>query len=245
MDKLLFATRMVSIGDETKQNDAELVSDIERLVNIINQCTEILGDFVLEVHVSPMNILQAKLKDVKKLKLSIVYNGQYKALEFMEKKNECTELLSTAIEDEFEGIKSIGKVDYSLFNDWDYPTLLLYTIFPRPTVKDLPYADYQAFQQICADGYCVSIPYTYKFQKVKTMYVHCADMTDYPVLLGNMNNSERQYRKKIDEFEIDKESYYDACYIPIIGRTPLQYNIPYVFISIDDFVEQENSSELK
>lgn len=245
MDKLLFATRMVSMGSETKQNDTELITDIERLINIVNQCVSVMEDFIVEVHVSPMNMLQAKFKDIKKLKFSIIYNGRYTGLEYLEKKQECTDLLRAAVESEFEGIDSIGKVDYSLQNDWDYPTFLIYTVFPRFELPTLVGNDYKLIRAICEDGFAVSVPNSYNFQKVKCMYIHCSDLVQYPILLGSMSNSERQYGKSVEEFKMDKDSYIHACYIPIVGLTPLQYTIPYAYITIEDFVQQESSEELK
>lgn len=245
MDKLLFATRMVSMGSEMKQNDVELVTDIERLINIINQCVSVMEDFIVEVHVTPMNMLQAKFKDIKKLKFSIIYNGKYTGLDYLEKKQECTELLRAAVESEFEGIDSIGKVDYSLQNDWNYPTFLVYTVFPRFELPALVGNDYTLLRAICEEGFAVSIPNSYSFQKVKCMYIHCSDISKYPLLLGSMTNSERQYGRSIEEFRIDKDSYVYACYIPIVGLTPLQYEIPYTYVSFEDFIKQESLEELK
>ena len=236
MDKLLFAARMTSIGDEIKQNDTDLISDIERLINIVNQCVEIMEDFILEFHVSPANILQSKLKDVKQLKFAVIYNGKYTGLELMEKKKECTELLRAAIEDEFEGIEGIRKIEYELLNNWEYPTLTLYSMLPTPILSTFEHIDWTVLKDICNDGFCVSIPNSFQYQKVKTLFVHCYSVKDYSVLVGTMLNSERQYRMRIYESsEFGKHST-GWAYIPIVGLEPIRYDIPYQFISSKDFM---------
>ena len=70
MDKLMFATRVVSMGDESKQNDVDLVGEVQRLIGIIEMLVDSMEDFILEVHISPMNILQSKFSEVKRLKIS-------------------------------------------------------------------------------------------------------------------------------------------------------------------------------
>lgn len=245
MDRLLFATRAVSLGDEVKQNDAELVSDIERLLNITGQLVDSMENFIIEVHVSPMSMLQSKFKDIKKLKFSIVYNQAYEGDVLKEKMEDCSGLIEAFARDEFEGIEQVEKTDYSTRDDWEYPTLLVYSVFGSVSLDDIMPKDLATIQKLCEDGYAVSIPVSFMFEKTKGIIIHCADGIKYTAMIGALLDSERQYGQTIKEFTIQKKYKDDMYYIPMIGTSPIKYNIPYIFITKSDFGSQENSSDLK
>lgn len=245
MDKLIFATRALSLGDETKQDDHTLVTDIERLINIVSSLVDSMEDFILEVHVSPMNMLQAKFSDIKKLKFSIVYNGHYTGDELKEKKEECSGLIEAFTSDEFEGIESVDKTDYSLTDNWGYPTLVLYSVFGSVKMDDINPHDLTVIKRICEDGYAVSLPASYPFQDTKGIIIHCNDGIAYPRLIGAMLNADRYYGQAITEYKVEKKYSKGLYYIPMIGIKPIKYNIPYTLFTLSDFETQEISEELK
>ena len=245
MDKLMFATRVVSMGDESKQNDVDLVGEVQRLVGIIEMLVNSMEDFILEVHISPMNILQSKFSEVKRLKISIVYNAKYTGKELSDAKKDCNDLINAMILDEFSGVDKLDETDYSTHNKWPYPTMLIYTVFGDCDLDDLKYEDKQFLNDLINAGYTLSIPYSFCFQEKKALYIHCATIGEYPALISNMLNSKRICNRKIDEYDSSKDKYDDCVYVPIIGHKPLQYNIPYKYITAEDFIEHSSDDELK
>ena len=171
MDKLMFATRAVSMGDESNQNDVDLVGEVQRLIGIIEMLVNSMEDFILEVHISPMNILQLKFSEVKRLKISIVYNANYTGKELSDAKKDCSDLINAMIFDEFNGVDKADKTDYSTHNKWAYPTMLIYTVFGDCALDDLKYGDKQFLNDLINAGYTLSIPYSFCFQEKKALYI--------------------------------------------------------------------------
>lgn len=244
MDNLLFASRMADMSGEVQQNNETVVTDIQRLINITNQFADTLGDFVFEIHVSPMRVLQEKFSDIKKLQLYIIYNGNYDVLQLQDKKKECNELVQAFYSAEFEGVEVICEPEYSLYNVWRDGTILLYSALPKVEIDTLSPSDIEMFRKMCMDSFAVSVPNDYVYAKYKSLLIHCNSLDSYPILLGSMIGSESNYGIRILPDDTDRhmrES--DIHYVPIIGKTPIQYELPYTFITIDDLPCNQSAND--
>lgn len=245
MDKLMFATRAVSMGDESHQNDEDLVGDVQRLLSIVEMLADSMGDFIIEIHICPMNILQLKFSEVKRLKISIVYNMSYTGEALSLAKQECNDLIEALVLGEFAGVNKSEKTEYSTHNKWKYPTMLMYTVFGPNTLEDLSYGDRKFLNDLVDAGYTLSIPYSFCFQDKKALYIHCDSIGEYPTLISKMLSSKQICGRVIDEYKADKDKYDDCVYVPIIGHRHIQYNIPYQYITSKDFSTQSSEDELK
>ena len=60
MNELLRAASAGSLGSRMQQDDKDLIADVDKLVSITNMLVDTYRDFIVEVHVAPMNIIQMK-----------------------------------------------------------------------------------------------------------------------------------------------------------------------------------------
>ena len=246
MDKLLLASKVVNIGDEVCEKDINLVADIERLISIVDMIVDTIGDFILEVHVVPMNILQLKFCDVKRLKFCITYNSNYTGEEFNDKRNYCDELIEALVKDEFDGVSTIEKTEYSSKDNWKYPTILLYSLFGEFNIEELSDNEYVTLYLLCTIGdYNISIPYSYLFQKIKCMYIHCSNIIDLPNMRDDLLNSREKYGVVFEEYNHMKNKYKNNVYVALTNKCEIKYKIPYMYLDTSSFNTQRIESILK
>lgn len=245
MDAIMQSLRGLTLGNELDQNNLNLRADITKLRNICEMVVDSMNGFIIEIYVSPVNMIQREFKDLKRLKFSIVYNGSVESSLLSDKKEECSSLLETFICDEFENVDKLEKVHYSTQVNWDYPSLLLYTVFPKPSISNLTEKTLELLKTLLDDSkFRISIPYSFCFMKTKTFFIHLESISDAANAESDMNKSKELYGIKIDVYKDDKTKYNSYVYIPFIGFTELPYEIPYMYITlneVDAFLE--NNSE--
>lgn len=246
MDKLLLASKVVNIGDEVCEKDENLITDIERLISIVDMIVDTMGDFILEIHVVPMNILQLKFSDVKRLKFCITYNPNYIGEEFNDKRVYCDELIEALVKDEFDGVSTIEQTEYSSKDNWKYPTILLYSLFGEFSIEELSDSEYVVLYLLCTVGnYSISIPYSYLFQKVKCMYIHCDNVLELPIMRNDLSNSKEKYGVNFDEYNHTKNKYKNNVYVALSNKCKIKYKIPYMYLDANSFNIQRIESILK
>lgn len=234
MNELLRAASAGSLGSRMQQDDKDLIADVDKLVSITNMLVDTYRDFIVEVHVAPMNIIQMKTSELKHLSFHIVYNGSY-ACNLLDMQNELRDMLSVLVDDEFDGISKIDDISFHMYANWTEPTIMLYTVFDGFTIEDLSDEDYVFLYGMLEKNECaITIPKTYKFAKVKCIFVHSPST----VMVSRVDRGVIDYcvaNGKVAGKVSDNDNSLNLVYEMMVGLQPIRYNIPYIYVDRNSF----------
>lgn len=234
MNELLRAASAGSLGSRMQQDDKDLIADVDKLVSITNMLVDTYRDFIVEVHVAPMNIIQMKMSELKHLSFHIVYNGSY-ACNLLDMQNDLRDMLSVLVDDEFDGISKIDDISFHMYANWTEPTIMLYTVFDRFTIEDLSDEDYVFLYRMLEKNECaITIPKTYKFAKVKCIFVHSPST----VMVSRVDRGVIDYcvaNGKVAGKVSDNDNSLNLVYEMMVGLQPIRYNIPYIYVDRNSF----------
>lgn len=238
MNDLDLLFRSVNANAESQENDEDLIADVSRLVSIIEMLVSEMGDFILEIHVSPMNLLQTKLEDIKHLKFHILYNFTLSIDEFQKRKKTCLELFEALLKGEFDDIDNFDEPEFLPRATWSEPTVQLYSVF-----KDFNFETeisdndvYLWLYDLVKDGdFAISLPYAFNYQTCKSILIHCKS-SDGIISLCRIK-AEDGYKGlyKMTEFSLDKKIQGNLVYVPMVGLKPVQYELPYYYVDVNSF----------
>lgn len=234
MNELLRAASAGSLGSRMQQDDKDLIADVDKLVSITNMLVDTYRDFIVEVHVAPMNIIQMKTSELKHLSFHIVYNGSY-ACNLLDMQNDLRDMLSVLVDDEFDGISKIDDISFHMYANWTEPTIMLYTVFDGFTIEDLSDEDYVFLYGMLEKNECaITIPKTYKFAKVKCIFVHSPST----VMVSRVDRGVIDYcvaNGKVAGKVSDNDNSLNLVYEMMVGLQPIRYNIPYIYVDRNSF----------
>jgi hypothetical protein len=234
MNELLRAASAGSLGSRMQQDDKDLIADVDKLVSITNMLVDTYRDFIVEVHVAPMNIIQMKTSELKHLSFHIVYNGSY-ACNLLDMQNDLRDMLSVLVDDEFDGISKIDDISFHMYANWTEPTIMLYTVFDGFTIEDLSDEDYVFLYGMLEKNECaITIPKTYKFAKVKCIFVHSPST----VMVSRVDRGVVDYcvaNGKVAGKVSDNDNSLNLVYEMMVGLQPIRYNIPYIYVDRNSF----------
>lgn len=234
MNELLRAASAGSLGSKMQQDDKDLIADVDKLVSITNMLVDTYRDFIVEVHVAPMNIIQMKTSELKHLSFHIVYNGSY-ACNLLDMQNDLRDMLSVLVDDEFDGISKIDDISFHMYANWTEPTIMLYTVFDGFTIEDLSDEDYVFLYGMLEKNECaITIPKTYKFAKVKCIFVHSPST----VMVSRVDRGVIDYcvaNGKVAGKVSDNDNSLNLVYEMMVGLQPIRYNIPYIYVDRNSF----------
>lgn len=234
MSELLRAANMGSLAAKMQQDDKDLIADVDKLVNITNMLVDTFGSFIIEVYVSPMNLVKQKTINVKHLSFYIIFNGSM-AGELSELSQEIRDFLNTIVLDEFEGIDRIDDIVFSTYNNFVKPTILLYTVFNNSTLEDLDDTSYSTLYKLVSECNCaLTIPVTYKYAYMKCIYIHAANTYISFTLADKVKKFLKENNLNAVEFT-DFKTVVPCIFDILVDFRPLQYDIPYLFIKEKDF----------
>ncbi len=244
MNEMLAAARGLKAADEIRQDSSELMADVSKLVHITEMLIDITGNAVIEVHVSPMTIVQMLMRQVKSLQFFIKYDAAYVTEEF---KQSTDEVLMELVKSEFTGIESYQQTVFSLYDDWDIPTFLLYS---REGIKSVDELDDSTLLFLhsflsCTGAGGISIPVTYKFSKHVNMFVHCDSLVNLDVLKNSVSQFSQVTGRGFKEVNISDNEIMEFNIVYMIGLKPLQYDVPYIYIDANSIDEQRIADLLK
>lgn len=229
MNELLRAASAGSLGSRMQQDDKDLIADVDKLVSITNMLVDTYRNFIVEVHVAPMNIIQMKTSELKHLSFHIVYNGSY-ACNLLEIQSEVKDMLTVLVDDEFDGISKIDDISFHMYANWTEPTIMLYTVFDGFTIEDLGDEDYVfLYGMLDKTGCTLTIPKTYKFAKVKCIFVHSPST----VLVSRIDRGIIDYCESNNKSAgkvTDNNKSLNIVYEMMVGLQPIRYNIPYLYV---------------
>lgn len=223
------------IGSELNENNEDLVAAITKLSSITRIFISTYESCVLEVHVSPMNILQTKLSDVSKLTVYVVYNVSEKAN--AELVSEMGDMMTALVSGEFDDVEVTVKT--SVTANWKEPTLLLYTVFPTMPLENAFSNEiyWTLYSLVFQYDYTVSYPISMEFQNVKGLFIHCGSASRVVPL--SLDCGKIDFGIKLVELmkNAKKHKYSDdsIMYTPIVKDEPLGYDLPYVYVTKDSF----------
>ena len=234
MSELLRAANIGSLAAKIQQDDKDLIADVDKLVNITNMLVDTFGSFIIEVYISPMNLVKQKTINIKHLSFYIIFNGSM-AGELSELSQEIRDFLNTIVLDEFEGIDRIDDIVFSTYNNFVKPTILLYTVFNNNTLEDLDDASYRTLYKLVLECNCaLTIPVTYKYAYMKCIYIHAANAYISFTLADKVKKFLKENNLNAVEFT-DFKTVVPCVFDILVDFKPLQYNIPYLFIKEKDF----------
>lgn len=246
MDKFLMAASSATISDEVKQNNEEVKADFARLLSIVGMLVDTVGDFILMINVTPVNIMLTKFEDIKDLQFTIVQNPNYDYDSALVKRKECNELFNTLVMDEFPMVKNVKPLNFSHNSRLKTPSVTVYTLFPSFELESLNDYEYVCLYSIVNNGkYTLSLPGVFDIQGCKTIFIHCKNPIDLLTLKKDMQNSKDSYGVEIKEY-IAGEKYTNCwVYVPVVGHTKLDYEIPLMYVDSNSFNMQRLESYLK
>lgn len=229
MNEMLAAAKGLNAADDIKQDNADLMADVSKLVNITEMLVESFSEFIHEVHVSPMNIVQLLMNQVKVLKFFIVYDASHYSEDI---KSECEDTLMELVKSEFDGVDSYEPTVYSMYNDWSIPTLLLYSKQGISAVDEIDGSSLLFINSFleCTDAGAVSIPSTYMSSKCVNMFVHAKSVAGLSRLRKSVENFSSFSGREMKEVGDTNTSIAEFNIVYMVGLKPLQYNIPYLYI---------------
>ena len=234
MNELLRAANMGSLAAKIQQDDKDLIADVDKLVNIANMLVDTFGNFIIEVYVSPMNLVKQKTINVKHLSFYIIFNGSM-AGDLSELSQEIKDFLNTIVLDEFEGIDRIDEILFSTYNNFVKPTILLYTVFSNNTLEDLDDASYSTLYKLVSECNCaLTIPVTYKYASMKCIYIHAENAYISFTLVDKVKKFLKENKLNAVEFT-DFKTMVQCVFDILVDFKPLQYDIPYLFVRETDF----------
>ena len=246
MDKFLMAANVATISDEVKQNNEEVKADFARLLSIVSMLVDTIGDFILMVNVTPVNIMLTKFEEVKDLQFIIVQNPNYSYDESQIKEQECKDLFESLISGEFPMVGNVKPLKFVRGSRLFEPSVTVYSIFPPFNIEACNDGEYVSLFSIINSGkYTLSLSGVFDIQGCKTVFVHCKNATDLLSLKKDMMNSKEMFGVDLQEYVVDKK--YTNCwvYVPVIGHSQLNYGIPLVYIDFNSFNMQRLYSYLK
>lgn len=228
MDLTKIAKNTGAYGD-INQNNEELVITFNRLLRLTNMLVEIMGDFLIEIGISPADIIQKKVEDVRQIQFFLIWNLSYKN-EFAQKRQLCEETIKALIADEFEYITEVIPSQYFTSIDWTTPVLTISSVVKYLDNSAVTVLDAQTLAEILEnDKYQISIPTSLPYQYKTVIFMHSdsiigiIDMEDYI-------NSLQESGASVALIGKDKKKTRFVV-IPILGLNSLQYDIPYVQIT--------------
>lgn len=234
MSELLRAANIGSLAAKIQQDDKDLIADVDKLVNITNMLVDTFGSFIIEVYVSPMNLVKQKTININHLSFYIIFNGSM-AGKLSELSQEIRDFLNTIVLDEFEGIDRIDDIVFSTYNNFVKPTILLYTVFNNNTLEDLDDTSYSTLYKLVLECNCaLTIPVTYKYAYMKCIYIHAANAYISFTLADKVKKFLKENNLNAVEFT-DFKTVVPCVFDILVDFKPLQYNMPYLFIKEKDF----------
>ncbi len=244
MNEMLAAARGLKAADNIRQDSSELMADVSKLVHIIDMLIDITGDYVIEVHVSPMTIVQMLMRQVKSLQFFIKYDAAYGS---EDAKKSADEVLMELVKSEFTGIESYEPTVFSMYDDWDVPTFLLYSKDGVQTVDELDDSTILFLHSFlsCTGAGGVSIPATYPFSKRVNMFVHCESLVSLDNLKRKVSEFGQMVGREFKEVTVFGYESVEFNIVYMIGLKPLQYEVPYLYIDNASIGEQRISDLLK
>lgn len=230
--------RGVNAGADSKENDEELVNDMNKLTTLVEMLVSQMEDFIIEIHVSPMCILNTKLKDIKRLEFHILYNWNLSLDEVQQKKRECQELFNSLLDGEFDDIHGIQSIKFYNRDAFEDPAIQLYSIF----------TDFDLEKEICDDNiylwlydfvkdgnYAISLPYAFSHEITKSIIFHCKTPTEIAKLHRLKQEDGPKAWYKIDEYILNHQYYSGVVYTTMLSTNKLKYALPYYYVTVDSF----------
>lgn len=239
INDLLDAAEQGGLPSEYNQRNESLVEDITKLLRLSEMLTSLMEGFIVELHISPMDIFQTKFKDLKTLKFHVVYNASLAPEELNEKFELCEEYIGTLLSDEFEFIDCLGKTEFSQRVNFKTPTITLWSMFDLPTSDQIAPRDKELMKGIMEDGsYTISIPPSFQFQKVKCLLIHCKDVSSIGRLNSNIKRFNEMYSVKFQKYDAKGNKGADYIYLPMLGNFPIPFEVPYKYCDLSSDIVQ-------
>lgn len=244
MNQLLSAATTGGMAADIKQNDEDIITDVVKLEKIVSSLADAYLDFIVEIYVAPMNIIQMKTSKLQHIEFYIVYDESYDGPLFAIKK-ECNEFLTELVRSEFEGISKIDKISYSKEINWNVPTLLMHTVARQLTIEDIPDTEYIfLYNMIMQLGCALTIPRAATCLRMKNIIVHSPSTVLIPMVEKLMRSYCEKNGVSVSELGENKNDT-DIIYQIMVGLKPIHYDIPYMYIDKNSFNEQRLETILK
>lgn len=229
----------IDISSDVKENDEEMMYSMERLLSIINMFVDDYRDIILEIYVSPMNMLQRRLSDIKHLSIYVIHIGYVDE----ERLKTMREDLDAYVNGEFDDIKGGVSVELNIHYKPDIPMLCVYSMFEgdkEGIVNALTTDELYVMKALAQEHDCTfSLPYNYAFLSCKSFFTHCGSTEN---MIPLRNTITKEYGSSMKEFDADvKYKMGDVVYVPMISKSAFKYDIPYVYLTADDFVIQNSN----
>ena len=236
MDALLNAANTAKLGVDNNQNDAELIEDFSKLLNIRNMLLSVseYRDYITRIEVAPMELMTKKTSDIKKIGIIIKYRNDIETDTYNELKNDVGAFVRCIMSDEFDGIESVTLEHIKPGVHKDIEGLVLYdgeTVFFLNDCTDDEYAVLYLMCKIC--NCAISVPTEFVYQKRKKIYVHVGSIADMANLEKNMAKVSSLRRVKVDNISLTKNADYSYCMLKGLGS--IAYDVPYDYLTESDF----------
>lgn len=235
-NSLFSAARVDGLGSEMMQDDVSHKADMKKLISIVNSLKIEYPDLLKRVYVGPACIIQSPLADIKDIFFCIeLFQLDIEVEEYVEMYKGLRELLKAFIQDEYPEVYSRVKIVAGC--DVEYPLLCLLseskTFNPYADITDVNELNF-LYNLASNEKYNIEISYNWCTEHKTTILIHVKDASMLTSLMEDMLRSESTYGIYLEECIPNVKTTEIYTYVPVLGYEPLNYSIPYRFITKED-----------
>lgn len=236
--------RGANLSSEFKESDEDVIATVTKLTNIVKMFNDFYPEVALEIHASPLDIIQTKVHDIDRLSIYVGYNKEKKS-----QVADAMDMLKSLVNDEFETKNGVS-VEFETEPKWKEPTILLYTLFPAETLEsELRSTLYwDLYSLVFFQGITASVPIGLGYRDNLGILLHCNGIDDISRLhkmlpVGNQQKLVEFSQRDKWSKEVLKDS--PIYYVPMLRQEPIRYELPYLYITRESFDEKYLEEVLK
>ena len=241
--------REANLSSEFNENNEDLVAALNKLTDITKMFVDTYSDVVVEVHASPLDLIQTKLKDISKIKVYVVYVANFKSNDdSCDRVSDAKEMLNSLHEGEVEDVSGGYEIVFSTKANWNEPTVLLYSVFAQvhgsedTSLENVlsPSVYWSLYELVFMNNYTVSYPVSIGFMKSRGLFIHCGESSRVVAVEKMLERNPSCHTVAFTQTKSYKvrDGIPDYYYVPILKMEPMGYGLPYVYVTRDSFNKQ-------
>lgn len=241
MNEVIEQLRTMILAAEDRYSDRTVNEDFTKLINMAKSYAKYSEGFIVEIHVSPIDIFAKRLREIDSLDFVIIYNSNVcpeEGMTIKSMKTHYADIWRSMLEDEFSVPIDIGKISFELGLSTSLPLCCLYSVFPTLDVANLSFSDIDIFKTLIRNGVNISIPNSYPFMKYKSIFLHSPKIDLMITAMGRGELKEKLGNRlslmKRKPFMDDR-----IVFAPLFITCEIKYDIPYTFLNEYSFNFEE------
>lgn len=239
------AAKTMGAANDIKQFNKQLIVNLTRFIYITDMLYDEYPEDIFEIYVSPVGLLQEQMCDVDKVVLYILYDIERSSTEW---KQECEDFTIELFKNEFGKNVQISKPKF-ITQCPEENAILLKTCMNKPTdrFQEVYRLMYDIINTVEPVG-GISISTSFEYEQCQTMILHVTNFSDLIYVDKDLKAVGDKLGKELIAYSDvkGKPPRGSIVYVPVLGLTPLEYDIPYQFYDIqalDKLIVKEEASD--